>query len=186
MAKSSPLNNVKKPTSDGCNVEHVVTDHLERTKREKRRKDPKKTKKETPPFTPLPVPSPPAGPPAGPLALTAPPVLPPLALTTASKSSGRVSLTKIIPKDHSFIRSFIKDIYTNRQTRWRRQFRAQKKRSCPSRSRNLDFRTWLSWPRTDGRTDRLRLFISSIDRYDMDEITNNVIKWTWRLKVDAI
>jgi hypothetical protein len=36
MAKSSPLNNVKKPTSDGCNVEHVVTDNLGRTEREKK------------------------------------------------------------------------------------------------------------------------------------------------------
>ncbi len=36
MAKSSPLNDVKMPTSDGCNVEHVVTDNLGRTEREKK------------------------------------------------------------------------------------------------------------------------------------------------------
>ncbi len=36
MAKFSPLNDVKKPTSDVCNVEHVVTDNLGRTEREKK------------------------------------------------------------------------------------------------------------------------------------------------------
>ncbi len=36
QAKFSPLNDVKKPTSDGCNVEHVVTDNLGRTEREKK------------------------------------------------------------------------------------------------------------------------------------------------------
>ncbi len=33
MVKSSPLNDVKKPTSDGCNVEHVVTDNPGRRER---------------------------------------------------------------------------------------------------------------------------------------------------------
>jgi hypothetical protein len=36
VAKSSPLNDVKKLTSDECNVEHVVTDNLGRTEREKK------------------------------------------------------------------------------------------------------------------------------------------------------
>jgi hypothetical protein len=30
------LNDVKKPTSDGCNVEHVMTDNLGWTEREKK------------------------------------------------------------------------------------------------------------------------------------------------------
>jgi hypothetical protein len=34
--KSSPLTDVKKPTSDGCNVEHVVMDNLGRTEREEK------------------------------------------------------------------------------------------------------------------------------------------------------